>query len=215
MLLPEFFIYPLALILGIPIICFISCGVDGIKGLFGATIAFFLNIPHITKLLCKNAYKIPAKLKAFKITKEEVKRSLLIVGLLLSFVLVSVGIAKAWIVDKLCPYVIFVEDNKKSNDVSYKVYVALGNPVIKGEKQCLSVGETLIVNNSSKKLTYRSIEYTKYTANRCYSGTSSETIERDGTIKVDHYPDYFFSDPPSSIRSNWSTERVYVLNVED
>ena len=183
--------------------------------MFGATIAFFLNIPHTTKLLCKNVYKIPAKLKAFKITKEGVKRSLLIVGLLLSFVLVSVGIAKAWIVDKLCPYVIFVEDNKKSNDVSYKVYVALGNPVIKGEKQSLSVGETLIVNNSSKKLTYRSIEYTKYTANRCYLGTSSETIERDGTIKVDHYPDYFFSDPPSSIRSNWSTERVYVLNVED
>ena len=175
MLLPEFFIYPLALILGIPIICFISCGVDGIKGLFGATIAFFLNIPHTTKLLCKNAYKIPVK---------------------------------------LCPYVILVEDNKKSNDVCYKVYVALGNPVIKGEKQCLSVGETLIVNNSSKKLIYQSVVYTRYTADRCYLGTSSETIERDGTIKVDHYPDYFFSEPPSSIRSNWSTERVYVLNVE-
>ena len=208
MLLPEFFIYPLALILGIPIMCFISCGVDGIKWLFGATIAFFLNIPHTTKLLCKNAYKIPVKLKAFKKNKEGVKRSL-------SFVLVCVGIAKAWIIDKLCPYVIFVEDNKKSNDVSYKVYVALGNPVIKGEKQCLSIGETLIINNSSKKLTYQSVVYTKYTADRCYLGTSSETIERDGTIKVDHYPYYFFSDPPSSVRSNWSTERVYVLNVED
>lgn len=215
MLLPEFFIYPLALILGIPIMCFISCGVDGIKGLFGATIAFFLNIPHTTKLLCKNAYKIPVKLKAFKKNKEGVKRSLLIVGLLLSFVLVTVGIAKAWIIDKLCPYVILVEDNKKSNDVCYKVYVALGNPVIKGEKQCLSVGETLIVNNSSKKLIYQSVVYTRYTADRCYLETSSETIERDGTIKVDHYPDYFFSEPPSSIRSNWSTERVYVLNVED
>ena len=90
-------------------------------------------MPHTTQLLCKNAYKIPAKLKAFKKNKEGVKRSL-------SFVLVCVGIAKAWIIDKLCPYVIFVEDNKKSNDVSYKVYVALGNPVIKGEKQCLSIG---------------------------------------------------------------------------
>ena len=165
-------------------------------------------MPHTTKLLCKNAYKIPVKLKAFKKNKEGVKRSL-------SFVLVCVGIAKAWIIDKLCPYVIFVEDNKKSNDVSYKVYVALGNPVIKGEKQCLSIGETLIINNSSKKLTYQSVVYTKYTADRCYLGTSSETIERDGTIKVDHYPDYFFSDPPSSVRSNWSTERVYVLNVGD
>lgn len=215
MLLPEFFIYPLALILGIPIICFISCGVDGIKRLFGATIAFFLNLPHTTKVLCKNAYKITAMLKAFKITKEGVKRSLLIVGLFLSLVLVTVGIAKAWIIDKLCPYVIFVEDNNTSNDVSYKVYVALGNPVIKGEKQFLSVGETLIVNSSSKKLTYQSIEYTKYTTNRCYSRTSSTTIERGGTIKVDHYPDYFFTDPPSSIRSNWSTELVYVLNDED
>ena len=165
-------------------------------------------MPHTTKLLCKNAYKIPAKLKAFKKNKEGVKRSL-------SFVLVCVGIAKAWIIDKLCPYVILVEDNKKSNDVCYKVYVALGNPVIKGEKQCLSVGETLIVNNSSKKLIYHSVVYTRYTADRCYLGTSSETIERDGTIKVDHYPDYFFSDPPSSVRSNWSTERVYVLNVGD
>ena len=90
MLLPEFFIYPLALILGIPIICFISCGVDGIKGLFGATIAFFLNLPHTTKILFKNAYKITAMLKAFKITKEGVKRSLLIVGLFLSLVLVTV-----------------------------------------------------------------------------------------------------------------------------
>lgn len=215
MLLPEFLIYPLALILGIPIMCFISCGVDGIKGMFGATKAFFRNIPHTTKLLCKNAYKIPAKLKAFKINKEGVKRSLFIVGLLLSFVLVSVGIAKAWIIDKLCPYVIFVEDNKKSNDVSYNVYVALGNPVIKGEKQCLSVGETLIVNNSSKKLIYQSVEYTKYTDDRFYLGTSFETIERDGTVKVGHFPDYFFSDPPSSIRSNWSTKWVYVLNVED
>ena len=215
MLLPDFFIYPLALILGIPIMCFISCGVDGIKGMFGATKAFFRNIPHTTKLLCKNAYKIPAKLKAFKINKEGVKRSLFIVGLLLSFVLVSVGIAKAWIIDKLCPYVIFVEDNKKSNDVSYNVYVALGNPVIKGEKQCLSVGETLIVNNSSKKLIYQSVEYTKYTDDRFYLGTSFETIERDGTVKVGHFPDYFFSDPPSSIRSNWSTKWVYVLNVED
>lgn len=215
MLLPEFLIYPLALILGIPIMCFNSCGVDGIKGMFGATKAFFRNIPHTTKLLCKNAYKIPAKLKAFKINKEGVKRSLFIVGLLLSFVLVSVGIAKAWIIDKLCPYVIFVEDNKKSNDVSYNVYVALGNPVIKGEKQCLSVGETLIVNNSSKKLIYQSVEYTKYTDDRFYLGTSFETIERDGTVKVGHFPDYFFSDPPSSIRSNWSTKWVYVLNVED
>ena len=63
-------------------------------------------MPHTTKLLCKNAYKIPAKLKAFKKNKEGVKRSL-------SFVLVCVGIAKAWIIDKLCHYVIFVEDNKK------------------------------------------------------------------------------------------------------
>ena len=215
MLLPEFLIYPLALILGIPIMCFISCGVDGIKGMFGATKAFFRNIPHTTKLLCKNAYKIPAKLKAFKINKEGVKRSLFIVGLLLSFVLVSVGIAKAWIIDKLCPYVIFVEDNKKSNDVSYNVYVALGNPVIKGEKQCLSVGETLIVNNSSKKLIYQSVEYTKYTDDRFYLGTSFETIERDGTVKVGHFPDYFFSDPPSSIRSTWSTKWVYFVYSTD
>lgn len=213
MLIPEYFIYPFALMLGIPIVCFILGGADAIKVLFGSIIGFFLYLPSIIKALLKKICNLPSILKNIRITKEKVKLTLLVVGAFLFCAWMSVYLARTWIIGKLCPYVIVVENGVDSKDVSYKVYVALGDPTIKGEKQHLSVGETMIMNNSSQKLTYESIKYANKTEAKWYYGSSSTTIEKGEAIRVDNYPDYFFTNPPSTKKSLWKTECIYVLNV--
>ena len=111
----------------------------------------------------------------------------------------------------ICPYVVIV--NGKAQDIDYKTYLSIGTPIIEGERYHVGAGEVLIVNHSNCELAYSEVKYATKSVSKYYHGTSSEIIKIDSCIMVSHYPEYFFTNPPSSKKSLFKTEKVYVLDV--
>lgn len=210
MLIPEYVLYPITLLIGIHIICLCASGFEGVKECF----LFIVSLPLTVLALIMDT----VKKRTIKFDTDSLK-FYLVAGVGSIFLLwMGDAIARDWIINKICPFVIVVNDDSTEKE-KYKVYVALGKPVINGETHNLGIGETLIVNESRKSLIYKSVTYLTrskaLSAARCHYGSDrSSIIERGQYLVVEDYPDYFFQSPPDRMTSAFSTETIYVLDFD-
>lgn len=204
MLLPEIVVYILSFIIGVPIFVFICSGFDGLK-------EFFENLKELPHLILRFIKSLSTPKKILRALLEDIKYYLLILGFIIFGGWLAVFYGRTWIVDNICPYVVIVNGN--AQDIDYKTYLSIGTPIIEGERYHVGAGEVLIVNHSNCELAYREVKYATKSVSKYYHGTSSEVIKIDSCIMVSHYPEYFFTNPPSNKKSLFKTEKVYVLDV--
>ncbi|MDO4310693.1 MAG: hypothetical protein Q4C43_08240 [Prevotella sp.] len=213
MLIPESALYPIALLIGLPIFILITCGYEGVKESF----LFVVYLPQKVLALLRDNNGFYSFLKNIKFDKDTLKLGLIWCMVLIFSSFMSVVLAREWIINQICPFVIVVNDDS-TEKVRYEVYAALGASIINGKTYKLNIGETLIVNESKKPLVYKTVKYTTKQMQiqriHYWGHSSSSTIEPMSTLVVGDYPDYFFQSPPDQISSTGEFETIYVLDID-
>lgn len=212
MLIPEFVLYPIALLIGLLILILITSGYEGVKEFF----LFVVSLPLVVLALVRDKNGFYSFFKKIKFNTDTLKLGLkcfILLIIMLFGLWGSIVLAREWVINQICPFVIVVNDDS-TEKVKYEVYVALGTPIINGKTYKLNIGETLIVNESKKPLVYRTVRYSAELYQDSWSHSSSSTIEPMSTLVVGDYPDYFFQSQPDKISSVMKHETRYVLDID-
>ena len=216
MLIPEFALYPIALLIGLLILILITSGCEGVKEFF----LFVVHLPKVVLVLIRDNKGFCSSFKKIKFNTDTLKLGLkcfVLLIIMLFGIWCSIILAREWVINPICPFVIVVNDDS-TEKVKYEVYVALGAPIINGKTYKLNIGETLIVNESKKPLVYKTVKYTTKQRQiqriHYWGHSSSSTIEPMSTLVVGDYPDYFFQSPPDQISRAGEFETIYVLDID-